>query len=680
MTLPDDVLRELDDLLAPADAALAAGWPGEPAGSAAGAHALPAGRPGRRRRRDPGRRRGAGRGGRRGRRVDGADHRARPPRWSTRCGRGCWPSWRGEPVEDLRLDLEDGYGARPDDEEDRHARLAGEVLAALGGAGAPFVSGVRIKSLEAPTRRRGVRSLDLVLAAFGGAPPAGFVVTLPKVTSVDQVRAMVLLCERLEAAHGLPPSSLRFEVQVETPQAVLGADGTATVARAVHAAAGRCTGLHYGTYDYSASLGVAAAHQSMEHPVADHAKAVMQVAAAQTGVRVSDGSTNVLPLGDRAHVEAAWALHARLVRRSLERGIYQGWDLHPAQLPTRYLATFAFYREGLAAAVARLRGYLDRQSGGVLDEPATAFALAGFLVRGLDCGALDADEVAAAGGPDGDTLRRLARRDGAGSWLDALPAGELRAALLTVCASPRWADLVAAAAPYRSADGLLAAADRALAALDEHDVDDAMAGHPRIGERSAARGLAARAGRRRRRRDPRRAGRGQPRVREAVRPRLPGLRQRPQRRGAARRAALPARQRPGARAHRRAHRARQHQPAAAAASAGRRRTDPMSVVTTHVLDAVTGLPARGVAVRLEGRDLMVEARTDDDGRVRELGPDRLDPGTYRVVFATGDWFAAQGRETFYPEVVVTFTVDDPDGHLHVPLLLSPYAYSTYRGS
>ena len=106
----------------------------------------------------------------------------------------------------------------------------------------------------------------------------------------------------------------------------------------------------------------------------------------------------------------------------------------------------------------------------------------------------------------------------------------------------------------------------------------------------------------------------------------------------------------------------------------------MSVVTTHVLDSVTGLPARGVAVRLDGGGVTAEARTDDDGRVRELGPARLDRGTYRVVFATGDWFASQGRESFYPEVVVTFTVDEPDGHLHVPLLLSPYAYSTYRGS
>ena len=328
-----------------------------------------------------------------------------------------WPrvlvKLESEPVEDLRLDLEDGYGHRDDDEEDRHAAAAGELLAALAGAtGSPFVCGVRVKSLEGPTRRRGIRSLDLVLGAAGGVPP-GFVVTLPKVTSVAQVEAMVLVCERLESAHGMPGGSLRFEIQVETPQAVLGVDGTAAVAPMLHASAGRCTGLHYGTYDYSASLGVAAAFQSMAHPVADHAKSVMQVAAAQTGVRVSDGSTNILPVGDREAVRAGWALHARLVLRSLERGIYQGWDLHGAQLPTRYLATYAFYRDGMLAAAARLKAYASRAQGGVLDEPATAFALAGFLLRGVDCGALDLDEVLATTGLAPVALDGYARR-GAG--------------------------------------------------------------------------------------------------------------------------------------------------------------------------------------------------------------------------------------------------------------------------
>jgi hypothetical protein len=178
----------------------------------------------------------------------------------------------------------------------------------------------------------------------------------------------------------------------------------------LHAAAGRCAGLHYGTYDYSAALGIAAGYQSMEHPAADHAKAVMQLAAAGTGVPVSDGSTNVLPVGPRYAVRAAWQLHLRLVRRSLERGFYQGWDLHPAQLPTRFAATFAFYRDGRDVAVGRLRTYLQRRDGGVLDEPATARALAGYLLRGVDAAALDPTTVASDVGITAGELRELAGR------------------------------------------------------------------------------------------------------------------------------------------------------------------------------------------------------------------------------------------------------------------------------
>lgn len=315
-----------------------------------------------------------------------------------------------EAVEDVRVDFEDGYGDHGDDEDDAVVAAAREVVRAEDdGALPPFV-GVRIKCLEAPTRRRGVRTLALLVAtlvaeraARGRAGlPDGFVVTLAKVTAPEQVEAMAVVCERLEAEHGLPAGSLRFEVQVETPQALLAADGTATAARLVHAAPGRVTSLHYGTYDYSASLGVAAAYQSMEHPAADHAKAVMQLAVAGTGVRTSDGSTNVLPVGAPEAVEAAWRLHGRLVRRSLERGFYQGWDLHPAQLPSRYAATYAFYREGAGDALRRLGAYVGHvaDDGGVLDEPATARAMAWFLGRGVDCGALTEDEVRDACGLD----------------------------------------------------------------------------------------------------------------------------------------------------------------------------------------------------------------------------------------------------------------------------------------
>jgi citrate lyase beta subunit len=318
-----------------------------------------------------------------------------------------------EPVEDLRLDFEDGYGDRGDEAEDADARRAAATLAAEVEAGtAPPFTGLRIKSLEAATRRRAVRTLDAFLAGLGGrggrtSLPPGFVVTLPKVTSAEQVAAMAGLCDRLEQAHGLGQGRLRFEVQVETPQVILGADGTAVVARCIPAAEGRLTGLHYGTYDYSAALGIAAAQQSLEHSVADHARAVMQVAAAGTGVRLSDGSSNVLPVGDADQVTGAWALHARLVRRSLERGFYQGWDLHPAQLVSRYAATFGFFRAGLPAAAARLRGYTTHAAGGVLEEPATGRALAGFLGRGLDCGAVSEAELADLTGLDAGALDAL---------------------------------------------------------------------------------------------------------------------------------------------------------------------------------------------------------------------------------------------------------------------------------
>jgi len=324
-----------------------------------------------------------------------------------------------EPIEDLRIDFEDGYGRRDDDVEDADVDRAARALAQAQttGTGTPY-AGIRFKSLEAPTRHRGIRTLTAFVATLleaGGRVDEGFWVTLPKITSVDQVEAMVAMTAELEARLGLADRALRFELQIETPQSILGPDGTALVARMIHAGQGRVTGLHYGTYDYSAFCAIPAALQSMEHPVADFAKLVMQAAAAGTGVRLSDGSTNVLPVGGEDDVRRAWALHLRLVRRSLDRGYYQGWDLHPVQLPTRFAATYAFYREGFAASAARLRAYLELVAGTgsgdarIADEPATARALSDFIVRGVDCGALGPDEVAAATGLDAAELTALAR-------------------------------------------------------------------------------------------------------------------------------------------------------------------------------------------------------------------------------------------------------------------------------
>jgi citrate lyase beta subunit len=383
--LPEAVYQDLDRQLAASDAARAAGYPGEPRGRQP-VHTVyvPADRVG------PGL--AADWGAQALAAIEGVDLAG-----ITGLDPDAMPRVRAklaaEPIEDLRVDAEDGY--RGSDEDADVLAAADAVAADLAAGVAPRFVGIRAKSLEPATRRRGVRSLDLFLSRL---PGRDVLVTLPKVTDVDQVTAMVGLLTALEDAHGV---RLGLELQVETPQAVLGPDGRATAAALVHAAGDRCRGLHYGTYDYSAALGVAAAYQASDHPVADHAKAVMQVAVAGTGARAVDGSSNLLPVGP--HRDAAWRRHAALVTRALRTGLYQGWDLHPAQLPTRYLATYAFFRAALPAALDRLGAYLGSRTDGVLDEPATARALAAVVVRALDCGAVDESDVDL----DRSTLDRL---------------------------------------------------------------------------------------------------------------------------------------------------------------------------------------------------------------------------------------------------------------------------------
>src|SRR3954451_10073831 len=268
-----------------------------------------------------------------------------------------------EPIEDLRVDFEDGYGPRPDAEEDETAARAARLIAEAykNGTAAPYM-GIRMKCMEAAVRDRGIRTLDVFLTGLmaAGGLPEGLVLTLPKVTYPEQVTAMVRLLDAFEKAHGLDAGRLGFEIQIETSQSILATDGTATVARMIQAAEGRATGLHYGTFDYSACLGVSAAHQASDHPAADHAKAIMQVAAAGTGVRVCDGSTNVLPVGPTAQVHEAWRLHYGLTRRALARAYYQGWDMPPAPPPPLYPPFSTSNGEALAPSAARLAAYVAK--------------------------------------------------------------------------------------------------------------------------------------------------------------------------------------------------------------------------------------------------------------------------------------------------------------------------------
>ena len=303
------------------------------------------------------------------------------------------------PVDDLRADFEDGYGVRPDDEEDRHAEATARAVRAAREDGTASPSfGLRVKSFADGAQERSLRTLDTFLTTLteGAAGlPDGFVVTFPKVTTVEHVADFAAALERLEARLGLAERSLRFEVQVETPRSVLGPDGGAAAPRVLEAGDGRITAMHLGVFDYTASLGLMPWEQRLDHPANDFARHALQVALAGTGVSMSDGSSNVVPATDRTEdVHAAWGVHADHVRHSLRHGFYQGWDLHPAHLVSRYAAVYGWLLPHLDGAASRVRAWRRGVEGlGVLDEPATVASLLRYLRLAVSSGAVDEAEV-----------------------------------------------------------------------------------------------------------------------------------------------------------------------------------------------------------------------------------------------------------------------------------------------
>lgn len=330
-----------------------------------------------------------------------------------------------EPVEDFRIDFEDGYGIRADEEEDGHAAQAAEQAAAGMKAGTlpPFL-GIRVKPLSDELGRRSLRTLDLflgrVVAASGGGLPDNFVVTLPKITCREQIEVMARALGELERALGLAEKSVGLELMIETTQSILDADGGSNLPRFLEAGGGRIVAAHFGTYDYTASCNITASEQRMTHPACDFARHMMQVAYSGRGIWLSDGATNIMPVpvhraqkggpaltpaqlaDNKKSVHDAWRLHVSDIRHSLVRGYYQGWDLHPAQLPTRYAAVYAFFLESLPAASIRLKNFVSRAAqatlvGDVFDDAATGQGLLNFFLRGINCGAFAEDEALATG-------------------------------------------------------------------------------------------------------------------------------------------------------------------------------------------------------------------------------------------------------------------------------------------
>lgn len=326
-----------------------------------------------------------------------------------------------EPIEDFRIDFEDGFGNRPDDEEDATAVNAANELAAgmKNKTISPFI-GIRIKPFTEDLKTRGVRTLDIFLTTLlektAGELPANFVVMLPKVVIPEQVITMVRLFELLEKENNLKPGTLKMETMVEATQIVMDDEGRNPLMRIIKASEGRCIAAHFGTYDYTASCGITAKYQTMAHPVCDFAHHMTKVALGGTGIFLSDGATNVMPIGphrgenltfeqqqeNRDSVHNAWRIGFGHTMHSLINGLYQGWDLNPAQLPMRYAATYNFFLSSYDDAAFRLKTFVERAAistltGDIFDDAATGQGLLNFFLKAMNCGAISEEEALVTG-------------------------------------------------------------------------------------------------------------------------------------------------------------------------------------------------------------------------------------------------------------------------------------------
>ena len=326
-----------------------------------------------------------------------------------------------EAIEDFRIDFEDGYGNRSNEEEDQTAIDAAiEVAKGMKEKSLPPFIGIRIKPFTEEMKERGLRTLDIFVTTLinqsGGSLPDNFIVMLPKVTIPEQVSTLVNFFEIMEDELKLTKGILKMEMMVETTQSIMDEDGINPLFHFIKASKGRCIATHFGTYDYTASCSITAKYQEMDHPVCDFAHHMTKVALAHTGIWLSDGATNTMPIGphrgdnmseqqlkeNRDTVQRAWKKGYDHIRHSLWNGFYQGWDLNPAQFPMRYTAVFAFFLESYDDAVERLKTFVDKAAratliGDVFDDAATGQGLLNYFLRALNSGAITEEEVLVTG-------------------------------------------------------------------------------------------------------------------------------------------------------------------------------------------------------------------------------------------------------------------------------------------
>ena len=310
-----------------------------------------------------------------------------------------------EPLEDFRIDFEDGFGNRSDEEEDQFAEKAALECAKGMQAGtlSPFI-GIRIKPFTEDLKDHellALRHFCLDARRRNRRQIARqFVVMLPKVTIPEQITALIDLFEVIEANSDLESGALKMEIMVEQTQAVMSSEGKNPLRSFMDAARGRMVAAAFGTYDYTASCNITAKYQAMAHPSATFAPHDARRARPHGPHAFADGATNVMPVGPHRGdaltpvqilenmdvVHRAWKLGYDHVRHSLYNGFYQGWDLHPAQFTVRYAAVYAFFLESYEDAASRLRNFMQAAarvtlSGDIFDDAATGQACTTTLLR-----------------------------------------------------------------------------------------------------------------------------------------------------------------------------------------------------------------------------------------------------------------------------------------------------------
>ena len=324
---------------------------------------------------------------------------------------------KSEPVEDYRIDFEDGFGYRTDAEEDEAAiNCAKETAIAMKRDLLPEYFGIRVKPCSDEFVERSFNTLSIylreLLSHTSGELPKNFLLTFPKIETAGQVDGLTTELSKVEKILSLPEQSLHIEIMVETARSLLNQEGQFALPLIAKAGNGRIRAAHFGAFDFTAELGIISKYQTLQHQSCDFARNIMKVSLEGTGIRLSDGATNVMPIGphrnellskdeldaNRAVIHKAWKLHYDNIMHSLQNGFYQGWDLHPAQLIPRYAATYSFFAENLKESSERLSNFLAQVArstlhANVFDDAASGQGLLNFFIRGYNCGAISKDEI-----------------------------------------------------------------------------------------------------------------------------------------------------------------------------------------------------------------------------------------------------------------------------------------------